>query len=53
MSLTYADAQRELVDDLDERLRAAVRREGIDPQRDDRRVRELAGGWWPSTTSAA
>ena len=31
MSLTYADEHRELVEELDERLRAAVRLDGIDP----------------------
>jgi pilus assembly protein CpaF len=42
MSLTYADAHGELLDDLDARLRASVRQENVDPQRDTRLVRRLA-----------
>jgi len=42
MSLTYADAHRELAEELDEQLRAAVRRDGIDPQRDTGQVHLLA-----------
>ena len=42
MSLTYADEHRELVEELDERLRAAVRLDGIDPQRDTGQVHVLA-----------
>ena len=42
MSLTYADPHGELVETLDAQLRAAVRRDGVDPQRDAARVRVLA-----------
>ena len=42
MNLAYADAQRELVEALDADLRAAVRQEGVDPQRDTTVVRRLA-----------
>ena len=42
MSLTYADAHGELVESLDAQLRAAVRTEGVDPQRDAPVVRRLA-----------
>ena len=42
MSLTYADEHRELAEELDERLRAAVRLDGIDPQRDTGQVHVLA-----------
>jgi len=51
MSLTYADEHRELAEELDERLRAAVRLDGIDPQRDTGQVRVLARRLWPTTTS--
>jgi pilus assembly protein CpaF len=42
MSLTYADAPDELMEQLDGQLRAAVRAEGVDPQRDAVLVRRLA-----------
>ncbi len=42
MSLTYADAADELMEQLDGQLRAAVRAEGVDPQRDAVLVRRLA-----------
>ena len=42
MSLTYADAHDELIEQLDGHLRAAVRAEGVDPQRDAALVRRLA-----------
>jgi pilus assembly protein CpaF len=42
MSLTVADAHAELVESLDQRVREAVRREGVDPQRDTGVVRRLA-----------
>ena len=42
MSLTYADAHGELIEALDARLRAAVRAEALDPQRDAGVVRRLA-----------
>ena len=42
MSLTYADAHGELIESLDADLRAAVRRAGVDPQRDASVVRRLA-----------
>ena len=42
MSLTYADPHDELVDALDAQLRALVRRDGVDPQRESARVRALA-----------
>src|SRR4051794_18360032 len=43
MSLTYADAHGDLIETLDAELRAAVRAEGVDPQRDASLVRRLAG----------
>jgi len=43
MALTYADAHDGHIDELDERLRAAVRRDALDPQRDAAAVRALAG----------
>jgi pilus assembly protein CpaF len=42
MSLTYADAHGDLIETLDAQLRAAVRAEGVDPQRDSGVVRRLA-----------
>ena len=42
LSLAYADAHDGDVDALDERLRAAVRRDALDPQRDAAAVRALA-----------
>jgi pilus assembly protein CpaF len=42
MSLTYADAYGELIESLDADVRAAVRAEGVDPQRDAGLVRRLA-----------
>lgn len=42
MSLTYADLHGDLVEELDRQLRAAVRRDGIDPQRDSAQVCALA-----------
>ena len=42
MSLTFADPGGELVEALDAQLRAVVRSEGVDPQRDAGRVRALA-----------
>ena len=41
MDLTYADVHSELLEGLDAALREAVRREGIDPQRDAPSVRAL------------
>lgn len=41
MAMTHADA---LADQLDERVRALVRREGVDPQRDAGLVRRIAEG---------
>ncbi|HET6627781.1 MAG TPA: ATPase, T2SS/T4P/T4SS family [Nocardioidaceae bacterium] len=42
MSLIYADSHGELVESLDAQLREAVRRDGIDPQRDSGLVRRIA-----------
>jgi pilus assembly protein CpaF len=42
MSLTYADAHEELLESLDSQLREAVRRDGIDPQRESGVVRRIA-----------
>jgi pilus assembly protein CpaF len=42
MSVTLADTHEVVVETLDERLRDAVRREGVDPQRDAGVVRRLA-----------
>ena len=42
MSLTYTDAHDAQIDELDEVLRAAVRRDALDPQRDAAQVRALA-----------
>ncbi|QNN53581.1 CpaF family protein [Nocardioides mesophilus] len=42
MSLTYTGAERELVEELDEQVRTAVRRDGVDPQRDIVLVRSIA-----------
>jgi len=42
MSLTYAASHAEMIEALDARLRDAVRREGIDPQRDATLVRRTA-----------
>ena len=42
MSLTYVDPLGDVVAELDAQLRAAVRRDGIDPQRDSAQVRALA-----------
>ncbi len=42
MSTAYAEAREELVESLDTALRAAVRAEGVDPQRDASLVRRLA-----------
>src|SRR3954470_4286871 len=42
MSLTYADVHGELIETLDADLRAVVRAEGVDPQRDASLVRRLA-----------
>ena len=42
MSLTYTDAHDGHIDELDERLRAVVRRDALDPQRDAAAVRDLA-----------
>jgi pilus assembly protein CpaF len=42
--MTLTDAYSELVDQLDEHVRAAVRREGVDPQRDAPVVRRIAEG---------
>jgi pilus assembly protein CpaF len=42
MSVLAADAHADLVESLDQRVREAVRREGIDPQRDALVVRRLA-----------
>ena len=44
MSLVQADAHGELVEELDRELRSAVRRDGVDPQRDTGLVRSLAAG---------
>ncbi len=42
MSVVAADAHADLVESLDQRVREAVRREGVDPQRDALVVRRLA-----------
>jgi pilus assembly protein CpaF len=42
MSLTWTDAHEAQIEDLDASLRAAVRRDGLDPQRDRATVRLLA-----------
>jgi pilus assembly protein CpaF len=42
MSVVAADAHAELVESLDQRVREAVRREGVDPQREAPVVRRLA-----------
>jgi len=42
MSAVVADARTDLVESLDQRVREAVRREGVDPQRDPGVVRRLA-----------
>jgi pilus assembly protein CpaF len=42
MSVVAADAPAELVESLDQRVREAVRREGVDPQREALVVRRLA-----------
>ncbi|WP_227464012.1 ATPase, T2SS/T4P/T4SS family [Nocardioides lijunqiniae] len=42
MAMTQADAQGALVDELDEHVRALVRRLGVDPQRDAVVVRRIA-----------
>jgi pilus assembly protein CpaF len=42
MSVLAADAHAELVESLDQRVREAVRREGVDPQRETSVVRRLA-----------
>jgi len=42
MSLIAADTHADLVESLDQRVREAVRREGVDPQRDALVVRRLA-----------
>jgi pilus assembly protein CpaF len=42
MSVLAADAHAELVESLDQRVREAVRREGVDPQRETVVVRRLA-----------
>src|SRR3954447_17019274 len=42
MSIVAADAHAHLVESLDQRVREAVRREGVDPQRDASVVRRLA-----------
>jgi pilus assembly protein CpaF len=42
MSVVTADAHAELVESLDQRVREAVRREGVDPQREAVVVRRLA-----------
>jgi pilus assembly protein CpaF len=42
MSVIAADARADLVESLDQRVREAVRREGVDPQQDAHVVRRLA-----------
>ena len=42
MAVLAAEAHAELVESLDQQVRAAVRREGVDPQRDALVVRRLA-----------
>ena len=42
MSVLAADAHAELVETLDQRVREAVRREGVDPQREATVVRRMA-----------
>ena len=42
MSATAVDAHGELVETLDQRVRAAVRRAGVDPQREAVVVRRIA-----------
>ena len=44
MSVIASDAHADLVESLDQRVREAVRREGVDPQRDAIVVRRLAEG---------
>ena len=44
MSVHVVEAHAELVESLDQRLREAVRREGVDPQRETVVVRRLAEG---------
>lgn len=44
MATTHVDTHTELVDQLDERVRALVRGEGVDPQRDAAVVRRIAEG---------
>ncbi len=48
-----ADAHGELVEALDARVRAVVRREGVDPQADVALVRRIAEASSASTTTAA
>ena len=42
MTLAYADAHAALLDDLDERVRESVRRDGVDPQAEVAAVRRIA-----------
>ena len=44
MSATAVDAHADLVEQLDQRVREAVRRQGVDPQRDAPVVRRIAEG---------
>lgn len=44
MVVTHADAHAQLVEQLDQHVRALVRREGVDPQRDAGVVRRIAEG---------
>ena len=44
MAVSQAEAQGELVELLDQQVRARVRREGVDPQRDAPIVRRIAEG---------
>jgi pilus assembly protein CpaF len=44
MTATYADSHDGLVEHLDGQVRALVRREGVDPQRDSTLVRRIAEG---------
>ena len=44
MATTHADARSELVEQLDQHVREAVRRQGVDPQREVGVVRRIAEG---------
>jgi pilus assembly protein CpaF len=42
MTVTFSDTHGELIEQLDARVREVVRREGVDPQRDNGAVRRIA-----------